>query len=586
MAEGIRHMSDKFKSEIFSRALFLEERMQTSNLKFELCEETDRDFVFWKEKAEEVFLHRLQCYDISEEHAKILCGKVSCHSGCGPEWLRLLDSFQKFLRTYRETLKKNILEISFTVKNFPLILSDCLLPFVIYAKARYSYMFPDHIFTMDGKNAVFYSLFCRLSGISKMIIMEYFESWLNLQEKGDYPFESLIYDEYKELFLKYPVWARLVMEKILEWKSFTLQWISNIEKDYKEICSCFSLCGKICNITGDAGDIHAGGKSVLILEFDSGQKLVYKPHSLACDLCINQLFQGIQKRTGIIFYTPKVLQKTTYGFSEYITALEAENIKDIKEYFFYLGNLLCVLYLTNGKDFHYENIIASKNKCFLIDTETAFQPFAYKNYTSSLKKSGMLEIDFEGKSGMFSGISGCGKNQIYYKGQPCNPSQYLDKILEGFQKFWKFVAKQKNDIFSIVSEASKGAEWRYVLRPTRNYAALLYEAQTPENMKSGIRYSACFERLYKPWLKRQETDGKIEWFNIFQSELKALMKGNIPIFYYCKDKGICDGQKLLHKEYFEMTLEESLYSVIQNMGNEKLQEQLSYIRESLNIDFA
>ena len=66
----------------------------------------------------------------------------------------------------------------------------------------------------------------------------------------------------------------------------------------------------------------------------------------------------------------------------------------------------------------------------------------------------------------------------------------------------------------------------------------------------------------------------------------AKTKGNIPIFYYCKDKGICDGQKLLHKEYFEMTLEESLYSVIQNMGNEKLQEQLSYIRESLNIDFA
>lgn len=60
--------------------------------------------------------------------------------------------------------------------------------------------------------------------------------------------------------------------------------------------------------------------------------------------------------------------------AEYINPQDCLNDNDVEIYYEKLGMHLGFVYVFQGADFHYENIIAKGPDPYLIDLETLFQP--------------------------------------------------------------------------------------------------------------------------------------------------------------------------------------------------------------------
>ena len=96
--------------------------------------------------------------------------------------------------------------------------------------------------------------------------------------------------EYALPFLEnYCVLARLVALITDQWVAASLEMLERLAHDWPAIRATFALAepGEVSAVRAGLGDSHRGGRSVMCLTLRSGQKIVYKPRSLA----IEQHFQ-------------------------------------------------------------------------------------------------------------------------------------------------------------------------------------------------------------------------------------------------------------------------------------------------------
>jgi len=117
------------------------------------------------------------------------------------------------------------------------------------------------------------------------------------------------------LFKIYPALARLIAVRIGFWVGSSSEFILRLHKDIDSIQTFYFKDQKL----GDAylllqsvGDQHDGGRSVVIIQFEQGQKIVYKPRNIDIYLAFNNFVAWINNnkevKTKII--TPKVLVKS------------------------------------------------------------------------------------------------------------------------------------------------------------------------------------------------------------------------------------------------------------------------------------
>ena len=65
-----------------------------------------------------------------------------------------------------------------------------------------------------------------------------------------------------------------------------------------------------------------------------------------------------------------MLDRSTHGWVEFVEHLPCRDHDEARRYYERAGMLLCLFYVLEGTDCHYENIIASGEYPVLIDTET------------------------------------------------------------------------------------------------------------------------------------------------------------------------------------------------------------------------
>ena len=85
-------------------------------------------------------------------------------------------------------------------------------------------------------------------------------------------------------------------KSIDQWVAFGLEFLRHLCTDLEAIRERFSPEGEPGTLTGVAGglgDSHRGGRSVLIAEFRSGLRVVYKPRSLAVDVHFQELLSWL-----------------------------------------------------------------------------------------------------------------------------------------------------------------------------------------------------------------------------------------------------------------------------------------------------
>ncbi|MEC1543692.1 type 2 lanthipeptide synthetase LanM family protein [Bacillus halotolerans] len=426
----------------------------------------------------------------------------------------------------------------------------------------------DKLHSLCNKTLVLELNVCREKGILKGTTPEERYHYFENEVLVDRNFLSSFGNEYKCLIA-------LLIGTVNSLVDFIENILRHLEEDWRDLTEISPNLGRVKKLHLGQGDTHNCGKSVSILEFDSGQKLVYKPRSLEVD----QLYQKLifwmnqqQKKIPIIYRT-KVISKENHGWSEFIPYRACQSVKEVKEFYKRMGAQLALLYVLNATDFHYGNIIAMGEHPVFIDMESLFHQNIYEDIykedalgraeqmlSKSIMASGMLPnllyqrndqdksgIDLSGMGGKgnqalpfeISQIAGKGTDQAYlkkgiafleeglnlpnYKGKFVNLHDYVPEIIDGFTVVYRFMAENKEQLINQIQEF-RGATVRTILRPTAIYGEFLRSLVHPDLLRDQLDRKIFLHRL---WLKCLNTP-IIE--RVLIDEMEDLLRYDVPLF--------------------------------------------------------
>ena len=389
-------------------------------------------------------------------------------------------------------------------------------------------------------------------------------------------------------FEKYPELYRCVREKIQFVLNYHQEVMGNFERDKSELSKKLynRAINRIVKIDGGTGDTHCRGKQVLRLTLDTGEQILYKPHSLRNEVTFSKLLQWLAEHTGISQKQYDVLSRETYGWSKIVEYQECKSKEEVRRFYQRLGVQLFLAYILNTRDLHCENLIASGEYPVLIDLESLvfhtkkevgskIQPLIAERIQESVFYTGILPVYHWDRSGegvdasaiggggkqrypfripqvkcpetsdMFLGygypVMGETKNKVTLLGEKICPDQYIGEVLEGFERAYRAVLEKKDEFRDMVMRELKCLKSRYIHADTQKYSMLLSASYHPALLKNREDRYRFFENFYL------EEDLNEEERRIAKEEIHSMMQGDIPYFEYSlDDKNIWnnEGRKL------------------------------------------
>lgn len=431
------------------------------------------------------------------------------------------------------------------------------------------------------------------------------------------------------LLQEYPVLARQTTICINYWFTFSLEFLQHLCADWQAIKATFSPDenpGLLVELQGGAGDRHRQGRSVLIAKFHSGFQVAYKPRSLAVDIHFQSLLAWLNARSERwAFRTLKVLNRTSYGWLEFVTAQSCTTQDEVQRFYERQGGYLALLYALQATDFHSENLIAVGEQPVLVDLEALFHPAVGEwdaskaNFLASEKVAysvlgiGLLPQRVWGND-VAEGIdlSGLGaqkgqltpyqlpyweaaatdemrlarkrmeilgrQNRPTLQGQEVNLLHYEEALVTGFTHIYQLLLHYRDELLAADGPiaAFAGDDVRVILRFTRLYVFLLAESFHPDLLRDALERDRHFDRLWfytqqQPYLKPA-----------IAAECAALLDGDIPLFTThpnTRDVWSSAGQCL--REFLREASLPMVYRRLQQLSHQDMTQQLWFIRASL-----
>lgn len=429
----------------------------------------------------------------------------------------------------------------------------------------------------------------------------------------------------KSLFDNYPVLLRTIGNEIRKYKKLINEILSRFKKDYIQLINVFDFKAnhlKIRTIEMGMGDAHSDGRKVTQLILNQG-KLIYKPRSLATDELYKEIINFLnnnQSQSRFHLKAPKVLSRINYGWAEYITFKECEDIKDIKTFYERTGAQIALLYTLQAVDFHSENLIAHGDSPVLIDLESLFHPFyereevketsaymqAEKQLQESVRALGLLPFFFGGKSDI-SGIGRKGKAKSLIKipqlkdlktakmsvkreymdvGDSYNYPQindhfinardYVKELKIGFENMYSCIQSHAEDLITLIEKYEKKVYVRFIPKPTVKYATLLELSFHPRFLHNSIDREVFISKIW------QDSKSEYEYTRLIKHEFDDLFNNDIPYFKVKLDsKDLLTSKSKLIQNYFTETPVNKVKNRIRDLNKEDLEFQLQVIELSM-----
>ena len=427
----------------------------------------------------------------------------------------------------------------------------------------------------------------------------------------------------------YPTLAHQLIIRINNWVDSGLQFVNHLCENWSAIQLAFGAGagqGLMSKVHGGLGDAHKGGNAVLIVEFEGGWKLVYKPRSMAVDLHFQQLLTWLNDRGDHpAFLTTKILDFGTHGWSEYVSARGCETPKELVRFYELQGGYLALLYALEAVDFHYENLIASGEHPVLVDLESLFharivQPdiadselLASDVIDHSVVRVGLLPqriwSDGEQQGIDLSGIGaeggqvtpqpvpywegggtdemrlarkrmtiGAALNRPTLGGVEVNAVDYTEAIIAGFTRIYRLLLECRDELLADDGPLVRFAndQVRILLRPTRTYGELLHGSFHPDFLSDALERDRYFDQLWVgvepyPYLAR-----------VVSAEREALHGGDIPMFTTSPgSRDLWPNSGVPLKDFFEQSGMTLVQRRLELMGERDLAQQLWFIHASL-----
>lgn len=426
--------------------------------------------------------------------------------------------------------------------------------------------------------------------IHRTMTLELHVARMNDLLHGDTPEERFLsfieYISQKDVALnllkEYPVLARLLSTSLQRWVTVSLELLQRLCKDWSQLVQTFcpqEEPGRLVMIESDAGDRHRGGRSVTLLTFSSGWRLVYKPRSLTVERHFQQLLawlnvQGQQPPFRIM----QLITCDRYGWCEYIQPQTCSSEEEISRFYQRQGSYLALLHVLAATDYHYENIIAMGEHPILVDLEALFQPYydtgreqtkgtdllAEQALTQSVLRVGILPhrswehahiagIDVSGlgtlpnqlspRGGQYWENEGTdemriarkrmpltgGNNRPTLNGQSIQVLDYSEAVVNGFTSTYRLLIRLRDELLSEQGMLTQFAEdeIRVILRPTAIYSLLLRESYHPDVLRDALDRDRFFDKLWVPVAAFPSLR------KVITAEQHDLWQGDIPIFFTC-----------------------------------------------------
>lgn len=431
-------------------------------------------------------------------------------------------------------------------------------------------------------------------------------------------------DNIKNFYNEFPNLIRILVTRIEYFKENLNDLLEAInDKSFILFKESLGIQEKIiASISMSMGDTHDNGKSVAILTFKNGKKVVYKPKNLKIANKIDGFMQYLNENHNTQFYIIKRLVKNDYTFEEFIVQTNVPNIEDIKEFYKNYGELIGLSYIMNGSDFHYENIIAYGKSPIIIDMETFLHQLAPLRTENQIKNSirdklsesvigsSMLPVKImkersnDGLQGVdLSGLS-YGRNKFPFNVlvikdpatdemryewdksyiEECqNVPMYNDElfpyeryktfIYEGFISFLNEIENSKETIIKYIENHFANINVRQIIRPTQKYTDLLRFSYHPTCMENAIEREKVLHNLWAYSYKNKL---------LAKFEFEEMLNGDIPQFFInTSKKSIFSNSNKEVKDIFSETPLDIVKRKINNLNSQEINEQLNTIKSSL-----
>jgi len=334
-------------------------------------------------------------------------------------------------------------------------------------------------------------------------------------------------------------------------------------------------------------DPHEGHRTVAIVTFSSGRKIVYKPRSCAIDTAFADFAAWLasQPQDGDEFslQVAGCLAREGYGWVEFIEAQRCRDTAELAAFARHSGMFAAALYFLCATDFHRENVIARGEypvgidlECLVVlaghtvpsqaGTAPDFWPVG-----SSLLSSGYLPYWRSGATDRLpcgdSGLTGPNGRRPAFESRvwldvgqstfragwafpkavavsgnlPCEvaldrePGQswiddHLEDLLAGFRGAYRFILRNRDLLDSPNGPLSRfqGVATRCIVRDTTVYHRVLQQLATPAYLRSSAAFAEGLRSL-------PAEVGKVHGEAIVEEEVRHLSAFDIPIFHAATD---------------------------------------------------
>lgn len=398
------------------------------------------------------------------------------------------------------------------------------------------------------------------------------------KERNQYFTDTLLKDQtyLKDTYKSYSELVRILLVITTNTIEFLKEILTQTETEMKQINQIFfsGNQGLLREIEMGKGDTHNHGKTVCRLVFTHGI-LIYKPRDLGMEDKFHLFLDWLKNVNPELqpIYAAKVHNIGNSGWMEFIENEECKSEQEVSDFYYRMGELLCILYTFSSKDFHCENVVAKGASPVLIDLETLFSinmefkiEDVYDSIIDSIRNSVVgtallptLLPNNNTEEVIEIGALGSGKQRVspfkthvlknfdsdeisiemeqrvlpneknfpILEGNCLGCEMYLNEIREGFRTLYIWIMNHNELYCNKVKELFETERCRVICKNTSVYTQLLTTSNHPSLLYNKVDREVYFHRLGLLIPNIEEFNEKL----LYQLEIELMLNEDIPMFY-------------------------------------------------------
>lgn len=408
---------------------------------------------------------------------------------------------------------------------------------------------------------------------------------------------------FNKILVKYPYWYISLSSFLFDTVEFLISFFKHLISDYEIVMKKFmDNIVKIDDLNLAMGDRHRGKFVIEVVTLEGN--FFYKPRSGEIDNAFKNILNVLSSKKEILdMHYPDFIDCKEYSWFNKINYKVLSSSAEFRDYYIRLGQTIAIIYILNGGDLHYENIISHGPYPIIIDSEplltnrlrfkkndtsTLIQNNSINYLDDSVRNSLMLPNVFSlrGQYFEFSPLKiydELGPNTQEDKKKSCNHKvlkSELNMVSEfvclGFMNTYEEVLKNRENYKKYITNQFKDLRLRFLNKPTDDYS----------KVRDLLRNPVCFYDFRYAFA----ISSKI--LNNFQgiprpeeiSEQAEMLSFNIPYFEIranSKDL-IISYSKVIENFFIEKPID-GLTHKIDILGRIDLHRQLKIIRQMFSI---